>query len=267
MFRKLVKEETDERRGTGTEELDILLGGGMKSGTLLLLVQGEDVKYHLGLHRVFLAEGVEEDRPTVHLSLDHPRVLIPELQGSAPPLTPQLVPGRKEEREKIAWRYASMSGTSHQPTVSGTCLARSKKYNLRAEHRHASRVVQLAGTALDEAKPSLLARPGGRLSISSLFSPLWEYSATEIASYLFELRRLVKLHQLVAMVSVPVYLLDTFNFGYFDYVLGLETNQVPALKYDGILETLKTAGHQRCKYGVKCRSTGITIEKIVLPPV
>ncbi|KAI5191249.1 elongator complex protein 4 [Nematocida sp. AWRm77] len=269
MFKKLAQDGKQEKRATGTEELDALLGGGMEQGTLLLLVQGEDVKYHLGFHRVFLSQGLEENATTVHVSLDNPRLLIPSLQTQQHTGMHAHKEGKEEGRAKIAWRYAAMSGTAHTATLGGasTAISQSKKYDLKTPHRHAEKVVQMESTSVSEIESRVSSLQGGRLSISSLFSPLWSMSSGEIAQYLFDLRRLVKIQDVICMVSVPVHLLDSFVYGYFDYVFGLETNRIPSLKYDGILETLKTEGSKRCKYGVKCRSTGITIEKIVLPPV
>jgi len=261
MFRRLVKDAKKEKHSTGVEEIDLFLGGGLSPGTIILLVQGEDVKAHLGIHRLFLSQGLEDGEQTVHISLDNPNLAPPGVQ------TAQTTP-LNAVKETIAWRYKNMSQIGNTPAIKGTSVSRSKKFDLKTVHHEAEKVKHAKIEFAAELETSSLYEnlERTRVSISSLFSPLWEKTPKEIAEYLFDLRKIVKNHKMVCLVSIPVYLQEAFNYGYFDYVIGLEANRIPSLKYDGILETIKTDHHKQNKYGVYCTSTGIKVEKIVLPP-
>lgn len=261
MFIKRTLHQERERKSTGVEEIDGLLGGGIKKGEMLLLVQQENVKYHIGMHRVFISQGLEDGEKVFHASKDNP--VLP-----APGRYRQSEEERTTKDEKIAWRYRSMSRTGNTTSISTSILSRAKRYDFKTRHAKESEVVNIIGKEHKEIIEYLeeVDATNGRLSISSLFSPIWEISTDGISDFLFHLRRIVKMHQLVCMVSVPVYLLDTFNFGYFDSVINCEGNSVRELKYDGLIQCLKTETNDFHKYALICQSTGIKVEKIVLPP-
>ncbi|OAG29734.1 elongator complex protein 4 [Nematocida displodere] len=262
MFKRLVPESTNRNRSTGTEEIDLLLDGGVPKGNIVLLVQGEEVKYHLGLHRVFLSQGLEDRERVVHVSKDHPFLSPPEV------LLPALPGATTSEHEKIAWRYKSMSTTKNTTEIESTRVSRSRRFDLKKKHRNAGSVIEVGADDLSQILADIaeaLADGPARVSICSLFSPLWTATSEERSSFLFKLRGIIRTSDAICMVSIPVFLLEQFSYGYFDYVLALESNRVPSVSYDGILETLKAPGSTG-RYGVTCRSTGVQIEKIVIPP-
>ncbi|KAI5189663.1 elongator complex protein 4 [Nematocida minor] len=260
MFKRHIKEEK-EKKSTGIEEMDSLLGGGIRNGEILLLVQQENVKYHLGVHRVFIAQGLEDDEVTVHSSLDNPILSVPGRQM-------QKAEEAQSSAEKIAWRYKTMSRTVNTVNISTGSLSTAKKYNFKSRHPKENEVKNILDKSLSEISEYLdsTATSNTRISLSSLFSPLWQASEQEINDFLFHLRKTVRKSRAVCMVSIPVYLLDGFNYGYFDSIINLEANTVKELKYDGLIQCIKTEVNDLHKYALVCQSTGIKIEKIVLPP-
>ncbi|KAH9386474.1 elongator complex protein 4 [Nematocida major] len=260
MFKRYIDQERD-RRSTGIEELDVLLGGGIRNGEILLLVQQESVRYHIGLHRVFLAQGLEENERVVHSSLDNPVVSVPGLQQAQET-------GPATSQEKIAWRYTAMSRTANTARIQGSAANTARRFNLRAQHPKQESVAYVKEASLSAMLAGIKAALGKntRVSLSSLFSPIWGASSQEANDFLFGLRAAIRQSGAVCMVSVPVYLLDSFNYGYFDSVVRLEANTVKELKYDGFIQCVKTEVNDVHKYAVLCQSTGIRVEKIVLPP-
>ncbi|KAI5172018.1 elongator complex protein 4 [Nematocida sp. LUAm3] len=261
MFKRLIKGRK-EKRGTGSQEIDRILNGGVKPGEICLLEQGEDVSYHLGIHRLFLSEGLEEEEKTLHLSPDYPRI-------SPPSRTLEVLrPLEPLQDEKIAWRYKNMSRTQSSLQIGTSALSHSKTYDLKQVHRKSEEIEWIEYSSPKQSIQLALEKlpEGGRLSILSGFSPIWNCSQEDLSELLFLLRRGIRLKKAICLISIPVFLWSTFCYAYFDHVLLLEKNLIPSIKCDGLISCLKSEYVLPEKYAVTCKSTGICIEKVVLPP-
>ncbi|KAI5132242.1 elongator complex protein 4 [Nematocida ausubeli] len=248
MFIRKINRES-ERKSTGIAELDVLLGGGIRNGHILLLIQQENVRYHIGIHRIFISNGLQENDKVIHLSMDNPILSIPSADA-APSKSTSCSP-----KERIAWRYSTVSKISNTSAITSHTL-----YNMRVQHPKHNEV-----TNIQEIKDLQINDKNTRLSISSFMSPLWDMTEDDANNFFLSLRQKVRSTNSVCIISVPVYLLQDIMYGYFDYIVEL-SEPVEGLKYDGVLQCIKTETHDRHKYGVVCSSTGIRIEKIVLPP-
>lgn len=261
MFKRLIKGRK-EKRGSGSQEIDRILGGGLRPGEVCLLEQGEDVSYHLGIHRVFLSEGLEEEEKTLHLSADYPKISPPARSLEA------LRPLEPLQSEKIAWRYKSMSRTQAGTQIGASALSHSKTYDLKQPHPKSEQIEWIEYSSPRESIRAALEKlpEGGRLSILSGFSPAWSCSQEDLFELLLLLRRSIRLKRAICLISIPVFLWDDFCYGFFDKILLLEKNTIPSVKCDGLISCLKAEHVLLEKYAVTCKSTGICIEKVVLPP-
>lgn len=269
MFTRLIKEKR-KKKNTGIEEIDSLCGGEIKSGDIVLLIEGEDVKYHIGMHRIFISQGLEDGDKCFYLSADYSSLSPPSV------CTEPTETKTSMEKEKIAWRYKTISSTTAKREIFGMPESASKKYNLRSLHEKADALINVKYTDAEESMRDLFEKidtyakskssTSIRVSILSLFSPLWECTAEQRQKLLFMLRSKIRTSKAICMVSVPVYLLDDFCYGFFDIIFGLEKNTVPAIKCDGFIQCLKSSIYHYEKYAVHCSSTGIRMEKAILPP-
>lgn len=272
MFKKLAGIRTASLRSTGARDVDVLLGGGMREGSVVLLEQGRRVKCHLAVHKLFIAQGLSAGEAVVHYSRD-----APNLQPPAP--APSVSAPNEQASGKIAWRYAKMSSTTHRSSVEDAAYLGPKSaaldFDFKSVHAKSGDVIR-CNPALDDLslladlESALSSHPLARVSISGMFSPLWGPDPRKMDYFLFELRSLVKHYRACCVVSVPTHLLPGWNYAYFDAVLSLQENPVPALGYDSLLEVVKPypcmpPGLCR-KYGVRYGSRGLRVEKIVIPP-
>ncbi|KAI5184782.1 elongator complex protein 4 [Nematocida homosporus] len=252
MFKRLGRVR-QERFSTGGQELDEILGGGMVGGDILLLAVNEGVNYHLGIHRVFIAEGLERNEPTIHSSMDASTLSVPAYVKRPSSTTAPVV------NELIAWRYGRMSGTSSTARLGGA--ERSGCFDLRQTHPKSDQVIW----AKDLASIITSIKPGSRVSILSMFSPLW--GSTNIQTELFQLRAAIRTQGAIALVSIPINLVDHLNYGFFDQILTLEPKPSKSrIRCDGLIEPRKAPRGCGEKYAIKCSSTGVRIEKAILPP-
>ncbi|KAI5181471.1 elongator complex protein 4 [Nematocida sp. AWRm80] len=262
MFKSFIN-SSKKQKSTGIEGLDILLNEGINLGDILLLEQNEDVKYHLGIHRIFLSQGLEENDKVVHISLDNPVLSPPESIS-------ETTDGIKvSSTSPIAWRYNRMLHTKNTSEVKGTgTISDARKYNFKKEHKKTDEIVSIPVTTTEEILKRLSKEVDSttRVSISSLFSPLWNLSQKEIDTFLYELRRIIRCSSAICLVSIPTYFHPEFTYQYFDRIISLETNPISTLKYDGIIECIKTVPLVQHKHAILCNSAGIKIEKIILPP-
>lgn len=292
MFRKAQRRtnqapDTDQvRRSTGIEGIDVLLAGGVKPGHILLLDIGEDVKYHIGIHRIFLAAGIEAGDEVVHISRDYPKIKIPRPDQRPSEMKPQ-------EKESIAWRYRAMSSvrsteelresigalpsSSHgasQSACNNMFGQSSKHYNMRDEHPRKEELKEVAAETPQEMLASLerilqaAGKKSVRISIALMLSPLWELEGEKAMRVMYGIKGLVRKYSALCLLSVPVFLLPpgSFSFAFADEVFKLGRKPGAPFRYDGILTCARAPVGNQGRYGVVCGSTGIRIEKIVIPP-
>ncbi|KAI5182869.1 hypothetical protein NEIG_00755 [Nematocida sp. ERTm5] len=297
MFNKRVSQKRDTR-STGILDIDVLLGD-IHNKDIILLMPEEGARYHTAIHRIFISKGLEDKERVIHVSVDNTVLNIPDVvrnkSGVHTRVNAMEIGNKTDSRvnqsnidinsaqsrhsahglgdanpitQKISWRYKNISKVSNSTNIHSDTNrlipGYNVQYNMKISHPLSDTVLNISDTNVHNVLDILeeeMKKGVTRISFSSLLF----YNTPDVDTFLFSLRRLVRNYNSICLMSVPVYIYS-ISYRYFDLILKLHSNMLNIPKYTGVIECVKSRVHNMHKYAIIYNSTGIKIEKIVIPP-
>lgn len=252
-----IRNAATKKRKTGITVLDKFINT-LEPGTIVLIKEDEYSFIHNYLLNIFLSEGVCENES---------RILAVSING---PVEIYQVDNEKvcdEQLSKmyIAWRYNNL-----RPDKSDCKFLLTDKLDYRHD------LMAKNDITVDNIIERLNSCSNYRVALFSLFSP--SYKVNNIYQALYNIRKAVRLHGHVCMISIPTFFYDKVIFDqYFDIVMSLDsnffTNLLPNYKaiihFEKItfLNKIRENNTDTYKFGIKFYKNKLVIEKIDIPPV
>ena len=271
---------------TGVPSLDDVLEGGLPQGCLCLLEEDSVLHHWLQITRCFLGEGVLSKQKTILYSeREEGREVIPAVKigGKVPEQTDQL---------RIAFRYENFPPLSAiqapysfetSKCMDQKLLDQSPPFIRRIQTSSEDCFRTLWSDILSDLQSTHSSKDHQglkRLVIKSFLGPEWPVSSlSTVFQLLHSLKTLLRSMNVVCLVTCPTELLPEQLTAMLrqtaDIVMKCSTMDVEAISdFTGRLELLKpprfhslhSLDLDTLSYGLKLQGSGITVEKLHLPP-
>lgn len=275
---------------TGIPSLDTLLGDGLPSGRLLLLLEDEprsSSNYASTMLKCFLAEGILSGQQTILVGGDSEKILasLPAPSSRSSSTSPS---APSEEKMTIAWRYRHLQTTANTVEPAAPRFGHNFDLGKRLDTSQHPPVTVLDADemGLNRIKSLSDSKTMTRIAIQSFASPLMFENTTSAIKWLYSLKMLMRSSPAVLLATFPAHIhtpsTATHILSLADSVLSIQSflgtpkETAPAFKdYQGFLRivrplrlpsSLALAIPESTDLAFKCKQRRFVIETFHLPP-